>query len=215
MKKLAPSLLAFALVFLTACNPVDPGPVATVNGVEITRAEFNREVEFELASFVDGEYELTDEDIEVVQEAVLERLINNHLLLEAAAAVGITHETVDFEGTFAEIIGNYDTETEFEAELLENGFTVEEFRGLIADALVIEELFEVELHLSSLEVSDDELEAVVAEYLAILGEEAQDIDPEDIRLYVEQSLKDEMAYELRMTFIQDLWEQGEIEFLER
>ncbi len=214
MNRIALPLLALVLVFLSACAPDVPGPVAIVNGIEISREEFDREVDYELASFIQGDYELTEEELELVQEAVLERLINNCLLLEAAAAVGITRETVDYEGTIAEIIANYESEAEFEAELLESGFSLEEFRGLIADALVIEELFEAELQLSSLEVSDEEIEVVVAEYLATMGEEAQDIDPEDVRFYVALSLLEEMAYEQKMAYTQGLWEQSDIEYFE-
>lgn len=214
MNRLALPLLALVLVFLSACAPAVPGPVAIVNGIEISREEFDREVDYELASFVQGDYELTEEELELVQEAVLVRLINNCLLLEAAAAVGITRETVDYGGTIAEIIANYESEAEFEAELLESGFSREEFRGLIADALVIEELFEAELQLSSLEVSDEEIDVVVAEYLATLGEEAQDIDPEDVRFYVALSLLEQMAYEQKMAYTQGLWEQSDIEYFE-
>lgn len=215
MKKLAVSLLAFFLVLLTACNPGASGPVAIVNGVGISQEKFNRELEFELASFANADHELTDEDIELVKEAVLDRLINNCLLLEAAATAGLTEETVDLEGTLSEIIGNYDDEAAFEADLVENGFTLEEFREMVADALVIEELFEVELQLSSLEISDEEVEEVLEEYLAVLGDEIQELDPEDVRLYVTYSLLEEKAYELKMDFIQDLWEHSDIEYFER
>lgn len=213
MKKLA-ALGLVLLVFLTGCAPAAKGPVAIVNGVEIARADYERELHFELASFTRAGYELSKEELKIVEETVLERLINNCLLLGAAEAAGINRDSVDVQGTLEKIISNYEDEAEFEAELEANGFTREEFQELIAEALIIEELFELELKLSTVEVNDEEIEAEVQEYLDALGDEAEELDVEEVRSYFAYVLVQEKIHELKMGYIQELREQSDIQYLD-
>lgn len=216
MKKKAVLGLAFLLAILIGCTPVAQGPVAIVNGVEISRADYDRELEYELASFTQAGYKLSEEELRIVQESVLERLINNCLLLGAAEAAGITRESVDVEGTLEKIISNYEDEAQFQADLKENGFTLEEFRDLIAEALIIEDLFEAELKLSAVEVSEEVIDALVEEYLATLDEDedVEQLDMEAVRSYFAYALAQEKANAMRMDYIEELREQSEIEYLD-
>ncbi len=94
-------LLALWLLALAACPPQqkprqDPTVVATVNGEVLGRADFERLLARE-AQAMEGNGPRTPEQMEPYKQALLETLVERHLLLQAArtAGVEVTTEEVD------------------------------------------------------------------------------------------------------------------------
>jgi len=215
LKKLAVSVIIFTLSILTVGCGSKTNPVAIVNGMEISRADYDAELEFELYGFEQQGYQLKEEELEMVKEQVLDRLINNRLLLQAAEQAGISPDSVNADAELVEIIAGFESEEEFQAALKQSGFTLEVYTRLIAEYLMIEDLFEAELNISALTVSDEEVQTAVAEFMASISEEdAEDLDPEDVKEYFAYSLVQDKANQLKGDFIQELRENSEIEYLD-
>lgn len=211
MKRMLPVLLFSLFLLVAACTPE---PVAIVNGVKISRADYDMEYKYELSNYSQQGYQLEDDEKETLKEQVLDRLVNNQLLLQAAEKAGITRDTVDVQGTLDEIIQRYDDKDAFEADIKDSGFNIEEFKGLIADILIIEDLFEAKLNLSSLVIAEEEIETAAAEFLSSMGDEAAELDPDEVLEYIAYSLKEIKAGELKMEYIEKLREESDIEYFD-
>ena len=212
MKKITIFAVIMVMVMaLTGCSK--KGPVAIVNGVEISRDDFNTELKFELAAYETQGVTLTDEQIEEVKQYIVDRLINTQLLTEAAAKAGITVASLDVDGELAAVIESFEDETTFEKALAEADFTLESYKAALTDVLMIEALFEKELELSKLDVSEEEIQAMVDIYLENYeGEE--EIDEEDLREYLTFTLKENKAESMRGEYVEKLRKESEIKYLD-
>lgn len=206
-------IMVFALVIvmaLTGCSK--KGPVAIVNGVDISREDFDNELKFELAAYENQGVTLTDEQIDEVKKYVVDRLINTQLLKEAAAKAGITAASVDIDKELAAVKASFEDEATFEKALADANFTLEAYRSALTDVLMIEALFEKELELSKIEVGDEEIQEIVDLYLEKYeGEE--EIDEEDLREYAAYNLKEQKAESMRSAYVEKLRKDSEIKYL--
>ena len=212
MKKITIFAVIMVMVMaLTGCSK--KGPVAIVNGVEISREDFNTELKFELAAYETQGVTLTDEQIKEVKQYIVDRLINTQLLKEAAAKAGITAASLDVDGEFAAVKESFEDEATFEKALAEADFTLESYKAALTDVLMIEALFEQELELSKLEISEKEIQAMVDIYLENYeGEE--EIDEEDLREYLTYTLKEKKAESMRGEYVEKLRKESEIKYLD-
>lgn len=214
MKKVAVIIFISSLILgLAACDKTPTGPVAIVNGVEITREAFDSELEYDLEYFNSQGMTLTDQELAEVKQNVVDRLINTHLLKEAALKAGINADTVDVDGELATIMESFEDEADFEQALAEADFTLESYKQVLADMLMIEALFEQELELSKIEVGEEEIEAMIASYLEYYGEE-DDIDEEELREYAIYVLKERKIESLRFEYLEKLRGESDIEYLD-
>lgn len=211
-KKAVVFILVFSLLLsLSGC--AKKGPVAIVNGVEISREAFDSEVKYDLASYESQGITLTDEEIAEVKQYAVDRLINTHLLKEAAIKAGITAGSVDVDGELEDIKDSFSDETAFNQALADAGFTMESYKTVLTDILMIEALFEQELELSKIEVSEEDIQAMVDLYLENYGED-EEIDEAELREYVAYTLKDQKAEALRSEYVEKLRKESEIKYLD-
>jgi hypothetical protein len=211
MKKITVFALVFSLLLgLAGC--AKKGSVAIVNGVEISREAFDSEVNYDLASYESQGVTLTDEDIAQVKQNAVDRLINTHLLKEAAIKAGITAESVDVDGELTAVKDSFSDEATFNQALADAEFTLESYKSVLTDILMIEALFEQELELSKIEVGEEEIQAMVDLYLENYGGE-DEIDEEDLRDYLAYTLKEEKAEARRSEYIEKLRKESKIEYL--
>ncbi|NLY32688.1 MAG: hypothetical protein GX065_07830 [Firmicutes bacterium] len=213
MKKVAVFVLISSLILgLVACDKTPTGPVAIVNGVEITREAFASELEYDLEYYTSQGMELTDQELAEVKQIVVDRLINTHLLKEAALKAGINADTVDVDGELAAIMESFEDEADFAQALAEADFTLESYRQVLADMLMIEALFEQELELSKIEVEEEAIEAMIASYLEYYEED--DTDEEELREYAIYVLKERKIESLRLEYLEKLRGESDIEYLD-
>lgn len=210
MKKILGLILAIIFILnLTGCG--QKGPAAIVNGVEISRAALDAEVEYDLTAYREQGVNLSAEEIAAVKKSALDRLISTYLLKEAAAGLGINATTVDVEGELTAVREGFADEEAFLQALEAADFTLETYKLALADILIVEALFEKELALSAIEVGAEEVQELMDSYLAEYeGEE--EIDEEDLREYVAFSLKEQKAQALRSEYVEKLWQASEIEY---
>ncbi|MDD4658176.1 MAG: SurA N-terminal domain-containing protein, partial [Eubacteriales bacterium] len=153
-----------------------------------------------------------DEDIAQVKQNAVDRLINTHLLKEAAIKAGITAESVDVDGELTAVKDSFSDEATFNQALADAEFTLESYKSVLTDILMIEALFEQELELSKIEVGEEEIQAMVDLYLENYGGE-DEIDEEDLRDYLAYTLKEEKAEARRSEYIEKLRKESKIEYL--
>lgn len=204
------AVVSSLLLGLAACDKTASGPVAIVNGVEISREAFDSELEYDLDYLNSQGITL---ELSEVKQNVVDRLINTHLLKEAAVKAGIDAGTVDVEGELAAIMEAFEDEADFEQALAEADFTLESYKLVLTDMLMIEALFEQELELSKVEVDEEQVQAMVDFYLEKYGEE-DDVDEEDLREYVTYTLTQEKIDSLRNDYLEKLRQDSDIEYLD-
>lgn len=214
VQKYALLFAALAVLLVGACranSPDTPDIVARVNGMEIARSEFETELAFEISVFTRQGMELSAQDRETLKKLVVERLINNRLLLDAAQAAGITPDTVDVEASVLAIVRLYGDEDALAQELEVSGLTMDRFRMLVTEALIIEELFEAKLQLSAVQVTEEEIAAEVEKFLAAVGD-VEELEDDLVWEYVANELARQKAEDLKYQFIKQLRDNSEIEY---
>ena len=204
-------LLTTILLCLAGCGKTKP--VAIVNGIEITRVALDEEVEYDLAMYESRGIELTDEDIEAIEQAALERLINTVLVREAASVAGITVDSVDVEGRLADIKDSYEDAESFQSALEAAGFTLESYKEALAENLVFDAFFEQQLDFSGIEPTEEDIQTMVDLYLENNGE-GEEVDEEELREYVAYALRNQAIQALRSEYIEALWQASDIQYLD-
>lgn len=213
LKKIAAYTLVFALLIVAAgCGSEDNGPVASVNGVEIPWETFDMEFQYELTMYQQDGTVLKESEKEQIKLLVVDRLINNILLRDAVEDAGITADDVDVDGQLTEVMGRFDDEEEFNDALDIAGFSLEEYKLVIAEYLMIEELFESQLMLSEISVDEKDIQKEM-DYL-VENYEGDDLDVEELREFVEHTLKQDKAEELRSLYIDQLRSDSDIEYFD-
>lgn len=205
--------LIFVLIFAAVgCNQAEDDellPVAVVNGVEVSREDFDREVAYYVDMYTNQGYQLTQEDMELIKEMALEQVINTQLLLQAAEQAGISAQSIDAKGEFDYTRSLFDSEEEFDQALAEQGLTRESFMELLTESLMIHELLSSQLDFDSIEVTDEE----VQELFSLLEAEHGELDFEEVEPYLISQLQEEKEDELINSYIQQLREEASIEIL--
>lgn len=131
-----------------------PGPDvwAVVNGHEITRAQ----VEKYYRSEIHPPAQPSPEEALFLKLNILDELINNELLLERAAKLGLVATDTEVEEKFSELRAPY-SEAEFQQQLAERGITAAELKEDLRRRIAIEKLLNREV-LSKITVTPAELQ---------------------------------------------------------
>lgn len=172
-------LLGATLVLaLTGCHPKDKedpdaNVVATVNGEVLSRVDFERELERELASSAPESGQHPPEEVEPYKRALLDTLVSRMLLLQEARARNITITPEEVDRGVLRLSGDYPSGSF--SDVLEQGqLSMAELKEREAARLTIEKLVASEVY-TRVAVTEEELRA---EYAA---HEASYSEPERVR----------------------------------
>ncbi|MEX0912909.1 MAG: SurA N-terminal domain-containing protein [Candidatus Paceibacterota bacterium] len=135
------------------------GPVARVNGAEISREEYRRGVEQIVASYAAQGTTIPDEEVEAVKEQILNNLINRQLVLQAATEAGTQATEEEIEAEFQNMIANFNDSDSLNAALTEAGITEQELRADIETSIIIDKYLSSRVDTESLTVTDEEVSA--------------------------------------------------------
>jgi parvulin-like peptidyl-prolyl isomerase len=118
---------------------------AVVNGEPITLDAYQRQVAQVEAFFEQEGLDLeTDEGRERLTQArrqVLEQMIDQELIEQAAAEMGITISDAELEASIADIVDQSGGEEEFNQSLQATGTTYDDFRQMLLDQLLSEAVY--------------------------------------------------------------------------
>jgi hypothetical protein len=190
----------------SASSGNDNGPVAIVNGQEISRTDFNDLSEQNASQ---QGFDLSSLDAEMRKQfetEIVNALISQTLLEQAANNSGVTAASADVDTQMDIIKSQFETEEEFEIALLAEGITVEELRTLISQDLAIQAYLQKELNLSVISATEEEIEEVYGQAAAV-----QEVPPfEEVRDQVKILVIQQKQQELRDEFVAKLRTQAEI-----
>lgn len=148
-------MLAASLAVLTGCKKqvvVDENVWAVVDGTNITRAEVDKYYRTQLNP--DAPEPSQDEALSLKLN-VVDELINNHILLEKARALGLQAADGEVEDKFTEFKSPY-TEEEFQKQLKTRGYTVDDLRNDIRQQLSIQKVINHEV-IAKITVTDQDV----------------------------------------------------------
>jgi len=173
MLRLLPTL-AFVLL-LTACPQQqkpsqDPAVVATVNGEVLKRVDFEKLLARE-AQAMEGNGPRTPEQVEPYKQALLETLIERALLLQAAAAAGVTVTTEEVDRRVLALSSEYPAGT-FDEALAKSGTSRAALTRSTREQLTIEKLLTQEVH-SRVAVTEEQVRTYYDEHAADFTEAEQ------------------------------------------
>lgn len=153
------------------------GPAATVNGVAVSRDDFDRNFEQVLREVeMQGFAGQLDPAMEAsLREQAVQSLINAELLKQAAEAAGATVSTEEIEARLAEIEAGNGGAEELAARMLEFGITMEQLQIDIEREILIQNHLNSVLNLEAITITDEELEETYNQIL--VANEGTEIPP--------------------------------------
>jgi len=174
--------------------------VATVNGVEITRAAYDAGVAAAIESFRAQGVDVDDETNKTQIEAqTLEDLINNEVVDQAVAASGITATAAEIEEQF-EIVKTQAGD-EFANQLDTANLTEEGLRENIRAQITLQKFLTANVDVSSITATDAEIEALYQQAV----DAGQEVPPlEEVRDQVSQQIVQTKQQQAINAFVQTL-----------
>jgi peptidyl-prolyl cis-trans isomerase SurA len=145
MKKI-PLLILVSIICSVCWAQISDRIVAIVNDDAITQSELDRLlslVYLELASTYDPP-QLTAE-LEKAKDKILERLIRDRLVLQAARSQGIEASQIEIDARLKQLISNFESEEEFLQNIYQQGLSLEDLRSRIRDTILIEKVIDKEI----------------------------------------------------------------------
>lgn len=217
-------VLSFTVVFVDFLGPTGgtgsaslPEVVAEVNEEEIKKDEFN----FHMAQ-VKAMYEMQGVNLESrenenmlrqVQWDVLQELIDEVLLVQQAEDEGLTVSNDMVQAEYQQILVQFEgDEDALENELSSMNFTPEDLKKVIAQQLTaqqyIQQYKEENIEEEELEVTEEEVENLYEQYSAQMEEMP---DYEEIKLQLEEELRQRKVDQVKAILTQELKEESDIE----
>lgn len=136
------------------------GPVALVNGEEISRERFNFRYSLEAKNAPAQGLDLSDQNTEnLLRQRVLDNLVTVELLLQEADKQNVTVEDQQIDDQFQILADNNGGTEALLALLSTDGITEQELKNDIREQFKIEQFVENYSETLGIEVTDDEIEA--------------------------------------------------------
>lgn len=191
-------LLGIVTLILGACSEGKSSEgkssevVATVNGEEILKTDYETELENTKNMYAQQGMnldELDDEMKEQVELSVLNQLVNTKLVLQSAKEEGIAVEQSAVDTELEAIKGQFEDDKGFEEALEKNKITEDELKVQVKDQLTITKYLDSSI--GKIEVTEDEVTVKYDEYKEALASQEQ--EPEDFETMKPQLEQQVMA----------------------
>src|SRR5215510_12927035 len=155
MKALILSALLAGLLITASCgsdSSASANVVARVNGKDITATQLDKQVQVQLNG---NEQPASPEELQDLKLQVLNRMINDQILLEHAGTANLSASDAEVDVKFNEFKSQY-TEEKFQDLLKQQKMTVEDIRNELRKSITIEKLVNKEIT-SKISVTDAEI----------------------------------------------------------
>jgi hypothetical protein len=196
------------LYFASSRNVFIPA-VAEVNGMKITKAEFDESLALIHQSAALQGVNLEDIATEdVVRDQALEVLINNALLITAAKSEGISASKGEIDEKYSELVAEVGDTDVFAAKMQEVGLTEEKLRKNIEDRILADKYIESVTDIEDVTISDDE----ILEFYNSIPDDGREIPPlEDVKTDLGTGLKLQKQQQILESVLEDLRNSATIE----
>ncbi len=182
--------------------------VAMVNGVHITRAEFNATLDQYKLQGIDLNT-LEEAEVALLEEQVIDQLVNNELLLQVAEKNDYSVSAEEVETNLAEIKSQFETDEDFNQALESNNITLDELEAQLKKELLITSFLKD--HTGEITVTEDEIQELYDRYAEQSEEELPEL--EEVKDQLELMILQEKEQEEIQTILGKLKEENEIEIL--
>ncbi len=183
--------------------------VATVNGVDLTRAEYNRIRQQVLQNAQQMGMDINDpETTSQIDAQATDTLVNTELIRQAAMAAGSTASQEEIEARFAEIVAQVGGEEALADSLQQLGLTEESLRADVEQELIIQQFLESAIDTDGLTASEEEIDEL---YEASGGAEAGLPPIDEVRPQIEQQILANKENELINELVESLRADAEID----
>lgn len=205
---LAAIIIAVGAIFLTSrqnsvSTPSNPNAVATVNGEELLRSEYDLRYA-ELSSMYEGQ----EVDEEALSEQILTQMISERLLLQEASAKGISIPQEEIDAQFQMLDDKFETDEEFDTALKDENLTRDQLRINIHNQMTIEKYIDEVTADQDITVTDEEVVAAFEESVAGM-ENGPTL--EEVRGQVEDQVRDQKITEIMLQVIEELRNKADIQ----
>jgi len=157
MKPLIFSALVAGLLLTASCgsdSSASANIVARVNGKDITAAQLDKQLQVQLNG---AEQPASPEELQDLKLQVLNRMINDQILLEQAATSNLSASDAEVDVKFNEFKSQY-TEEKFKDLLKEQKMTTDDIRAELRKNITVDKLVNKEIT-SKISVTDAEIKA--------------------------------------------------------
>ncbi|WP_428912345.1 SurA N-terminal domain-containing protein [Niallia sp. Krafla_26] len=164
--------------------------VATVNGEEILKKDYDKQLENSKAYFQQQGMNVDDLDNQAQEEfeqSVLDQLINTKLLLQTAQKEGVTIEQSEINAEVDKMKSQFEDTKKYQEALKENQLTEKNLKEEIKDQLTLTKFFDKRI--GDITVSDDEVKSMYEQYkkqAESQGQERLEDDFESVKPQLEQ-----------------------------
>jgi len=185
------SLLAVIGFILAGCSSEEAGTVvAKVNGEEISREDYEKELEITKSAYAQQGVNLDDLDKQAVEElesSVLDQLINTQLVLQTSKDEGMVVKESEINTELDTIKSQFEDDKKFEAALKEMDLTEATLKEQVKTQLTITKY--VESQIGKINVTDEEVKALYDQYKQQTESQDQKAEPfESIKPQLEQQV---------------------------
>jgi len=185
------------------------GPVATVNGVNISRASYNRNRDQVRDSALQQGVDISDPTVAAeINNQAIETLINTELLLQEVNRLGITVSEEDIQARYDGIVEQVGGTDLLATRMVELEITEAGLREDIETELLIQALFDQEANTESVEVTEEEIMQVFSQ---VAAEEGSEASLEDFREIIESNIRLSKEQALITEYIQSLRAQADVQ----
>lgn len=187
------------------------GPVATVNGVEIARKDYDSSLQQLLQIASTQGVNTSDPAVtEQYKTQAIDTLVNGELLRQEALNAGMEATEEDIEARFSQIRDGIGGQEALDAKMLEFGINEESLRKDIENEILIQGLFDSIIDPESAEVTDAE----ISEYYDKVGGEAAGLPPlAEVSTQIEEQIKLDRQQAEIGAYLESAKEDAEIEIL--
>lgn len=186
-------------------------PVALVNGVKISKADYDNNIKQIGMSLSQQGADITNPDVQAgMQTQAIDTLVNTELLRQLSIAEGFVVDPEDVQSRYDQIQASVGGPETLAQRMQEAGVTEEALRRDITNEQLIEQLISEKIDLSTIEITDEEVEAFYEQ----VGGEAAGLPPLDtIREDVIARLRFDKEQALVNEYIQQVRSEASIEIL--
>ena len=149
------ALLGASAFALAADKKAPENKVAVVNGVAISKGEFDRELDFFIKRAAQGGQQIPDAQMDQMKNEVLENLIDRELLFQECKKKRVQVESEAVADQLKNIQQRYPDKDEFKKLLNEMGLTESQVKAQIERGMAIQELIDKEVA-GKIKISDEE-----------------------------------------------------------
>ncbi len=191
-----------------------PEIIATVNGEDIEKEIYVANLQQQASSLAMQGFDLDSEEgrsyLEMIEESILQQIINEKLIVQAANAEDIEVSEEDIDQEIATLIEELPIESEEDLQALldEQGVTMEELRSDIVDYVKRDKYIQQNLTITN--PTEEELQALYDEMLAMVEDESEAPAFEDYKDELEYSFLQEQEQEQTMQLVENLRETSDI-----